>query len=53
MLGKYNKIDYVKYDDGQCVFLGDCDYKMYSKDLIESQLKHSGTAYLYNNTNLE
>ena len=44
---------YVKYDDGQCVFLGDYDYKMYSKDLIESQLKHSGTAYLYNNTNLE
>ena len=44
---------YVKYADGHCVFLGDVEYNMYPEEIIKAQLKVSGTAYLFDNENLE
>lgn len=44
---------YVKYDDGRCIFLGDEEYGMYSEEIIKAQLNTSGTAYLFDNLNLE
>lgn len=40
-------------DTGEMVFLGDCPDNLYSTLIIKAQLQSDGTAYMFNNYNLE
>ena len=48
-----NKFYGIYKDTGEIVFLGDTTEDMYSKLIVMAQLETDGTAYLYNNNDLE